>query len=296
MQTGLTCVAIVNNILGECPVWDVDQQLLYWVDITGQVLHRFDPVSNQVQAWKTPFEFGSFALRQDGESLIAGTRDGFAIFDFNTNQCEHFAMPEQADPSIRMNDGKCDQRGRFWAGSIHEVSDPSLRKPIASVYRVDADQRVTKVRSGIKTSNGFAWSPDGRTMYFTDTPTLKILASDYDLESGQISNDRIFATIPPGDGRPDGAAVDVEGCLWSAHFAGGKVTRYSPAGEILHTVRLPVQNVTSCAFGGPNLSTLYITTANEDLTEEELRQQPLAGNLFAYEAGVSGYAMNRYAR
>ena len=295
MQSGLKCVAIVHNTLGECPVWDIEHQALYWVDITEKILHRYDPATTVVKTWKTPFEFGSIALRKDGRSIIAGTRDGFAIYDLESETYEQFATPEKLLPENRLNDGKCDPRGRFWCGSIHEVSDPSHRQPIASVYRVDTDRSVTKVRSGIKTSNGFAWSPDGRTMYFTDTPTLNILASDYDLQSGTISNDRVFATVPRGNGRPDGAAVDVEGCLWSAHFAGSRVTRYSPSGEILQTVDLPCENVTSCAFGGSDLSTLFITTAREDLMQEDLLRQPLAGNLFSYDAGVVGLPMTRYA-
>ncbi|WP_136616969.1 MULTISPECIES: SMP-30/gluconolactonase/LRE family protein [Mesorhizobium] len=295
MPRELKCVAVVENTLGECPVWDVDQQCLYWVDITEKVLHRYDPVTAAVKTWKTPFEFGSIALRKGGRSIIAGTRDGFAIYDLETEACEHFATPEEPFPGNRMNDGKCDPAGRFWCGSIHEVSDPSQRRPIASMYRVDADRSVTKVRGGIKTSNGFAWSADGRTMYFTDTPTLNILAFDYDVQSGTMSNERVFATVPKGHGRPDGATVDVEGCLWSAHFAGSRITRYSPAGDVLLSLDIPAQNVTSCTFGGANMSTLFITTAREDLTAEDLRQQPLSGNVFAYEAGVAGVPMTRYA-
>lgn len=295
MPSGLKCIATVENTLGECPVWDIDQQCLYWVDITDKILHRYDPATNAVKIWNTPFEFGSIALRKDGRSIIAGTRDGFAIYDLESGECEHFATPEQRLPGNRMNDGKCDPAGRFWCGSIHEVSDPSQRRSIASMYRVATDRSVRKVRGGIKTSNGFAWSGDGRTMYFTDTPTLNILAFDYDVQSGEMGNERIFATVPQGHGRPDGATVDVEGCLWSAHFAGSRVTRYSPSGEVLLTVDIPAQNVTSCTFGGADMSTLFITTAREDLTQEDLVHQPLAGNVFAYDAGVAGVPMHRYA-
>ena len=289
------CIVEAGNILGECPVWDAEVQALYWVDITGKILHRYSLRSTELRIWKLPDEFGSFALRAHWPGIIAGTRDGFALFDLQTEAYTPFSFVEKANAGNRMNDGKCDPRGRFWAGSIHEVSDPSQRQPIASVYRTDMDMTVTKMRGGIKTSNGFAWSPDGRTMYFTDTPTLKILAFDYDLDSGEISNERVFATVPAGQGRPDGAAVDVEGCLWSAHFAGSRVTRYASTGEVMEVVHLPVANVTSCAFGGPDMTTLFITTANEDLSEEELRQQPLAGGIFAYESGVQGIPVHRFA-
>jgi sugar lactone lactonase YvrE len=289
------CVVEAENILGECPVWDAKNQLLYWVDITGKLLHRYSPDFEELRKWTLPCEFSSFALRENAPGLIAGTRDGFCLFDPESGAYDLFDAPEKPFPSNRMNDGKCDPHGRFWCGSIHEVSDPALRQPIASVYRVDPDRQVSKIRGGMKTSNGFAWSPDGKTMYFTDTPTLNILAFDYDLESSAVSNERIFVTVAPGGGRPDGAAVDVEGCLWSAHFAGSKVTRYSPAGEILSIVELPVANVTSCAFGGPDMTTLFITTAREGLSEEELKQQPFAGAVFAYEAGVQGVPVHRFA-
>lgn len=289
------CLVEAKNILGECPVWDAAAQSLYWVDITGKVLYRLSQPSDTLRVWTLPDEFSSFALRDNGKGIVAGTRDGFCLFDLDTERFTPFADPERANPSNRMNDGKCDPRGRFWAGSIHEVADPALRQPIASVYRVDPDLSVTKIRSGIKTSNGFAWSPDGRTMYFTDTPTLQILAFDYDLDTGDLSNERVFATIPPGQGRPDGAAVDVEGCLWSAHFAGWKVTRYSPDGEVLRVLDLPVAQVTSCAFGGPQMTTLFITTAREDISEADLAQQPLAGGVFAMEVGVKGIPVHPFA-
>lgn len=289
------CLVEAKNILGECPVWDAAAQSLYWVDITGKVLHRLSQPSGTLRVWNLPDEFSSFALRDNGKGIVAGTRDGFCLFDLDTERFTPFSDPEKANPSNRMNDGKCDPRGRFWAGSIHEVADPALRQPIASVYRVDPDLSVTKIRSGIKTSNGFAWSPDGRTMYFTDTPTLQILAFDYDLDTGALSNERVFATIPPGQGRPDGAAVDVEGCLWSAHFAGWKVTRYSPDGEVLRVLDLPVAQVTSCAFGGPQMTTLFITTAREDMSEADLAQQPLAGGVFAMEVGVKGIPVHPFA-
>lgn len=295
MTGRLVCIADVGNTLGECPLWDTEQQLFYWVDITEKILHRYNPDDQEIKKWDVPCEFSAIALRGDGKSIIAGTRDGFGLFDLESGSFDLFATPEKEFPENRMNDGKCDAKGRFWCGSIHEVSDPSLRKPIASLYRVDVDKSVTKIRGGIKTSNGFSWSADGATMYFTDTPTLDILAFDYDQETGAISNERVFATVPPNDGRPGGATVDVDGCLWSAHFAGSKVTKYSPDGDVLETIELPVANVTSCTFGGPDMTTLYITTAAEDLTKEEMLEQPLAGGIFTYETNTKGLPMHRFA-
>ena len=288
------CVAEVRNTLGEGPVWDDVTESLYWLDITQRTLFRFSPSSRDVTSWETPTEFGSFAFRRRGPGLIAAAKNGIVLFCPETGQYERLIELEAHLPENRMNDGKCDARGRFWCGSIHEVSDPSLRKPIASVYRIDPDLSVRRVLEGIKTSNGFAWSPNGRTMYFTETPTQAISVFDYNVDTGEISNCRKFVEVPKSRGRPDGTAVDTAGYLWSAHFAGGRVTRYAPDGSIVDVIELPVTNVTSCAFGGADLSTLYITTAREDLSPQELEKEPLAGGLFAVDLDVGGSKMHRF--
>ncbi len=290
----LRCVADVKNTLGEGPVWDDLSAHLYWLDITERTLFRFSPQSGEVSSWETPSEFGSFAFRKKGPGIIAAAKDEVLLFDPDSGKQERLVALESDLPENRMNDGKCDAAGRFWCGSIHEISDPALRRPIASVYRVDPDHSVVRVLGDIKTSNGFAWSPDNGTMYFADTPTQIVSAFDYDLATGALSNRRTFAEVPKSTGRPDGAAVDVEGCLWSGHFAGGRVTRYAPDGSVVDVIALPVSNVTSCAFGGADLSTLYITTAREDLSEQELETQPEAGGLFAVDLEVGGFKMHRY--
>ncbi|MCZ4354692.1 SMP-30/gluconolactonase/LRE family protein [Roseovarius aestuarii] len=295
MSELLVCIYEAQNILAECPVWNEAEQALYWVDITGKLLQRYDINTKGYDKWDLPDEFGSYAFRQNGKGLIAGTRNGFCLFDLASGNIEQLEQPEADLPQNRMNDGKCDPVGRFWCGSIHEVSNPSHRQPLASVYRVGTDLKHDKMRGEVKTSNGFAWSPDGKTMYFTDTPTLRILAFDYDLLDGTVANERVFAALPDNDGRPDGACVDVEGCLWSAHFAGSKVTRYSPDGKILQVIDLPVSQVTSCAFGGENMSTLFITTAREDMTEEDIRREPLAGGIFAIETDTTGVPVSGFA-
>ena len=289
------CVAEVNNTLGEGPVWDELTAHLYWLDITERTLFRYSPESNEIESWETPSEFGSFAFREDGPGIVAAAKEGIFLFEPETGKYQRLIELESDLPENRMNDGKCDAAGRFWCGSIHEVSDPSLRRPVASVYRVDPDFSVVRVLDGIKTSNGFAWSPDNRTMYFSDTPTQSISAFDYDIATGQATNRRTFAAVPKSTGRPDGAAIDLEGCLWSGHFAGGRLTRYAPDGSVVDTIELPVTNVTSCTFGGGNLSTLYVTTAREDLSHEELQKEPQAGGLFAIDLKVGGLKMNRFA-
>jgi sugar lactone lactonase YvrE len=288
------CVLEIANVCGEGPLWDVAEQALYWVDIPRCVVHRFEPSTGRSERWTVPAAIGCLALRRGG-GAVAALRTGFALLDLTTNKVQTFANPEAGLPETRFNDGKCDARGRLWCGSMHDTSDPQDRRPIAALYRVDPDLACHRMLDGIRTSNGLDWSPDGRTMYYTDTPTLQIDAFDFDPEAGTIANRRAFATVPQGVGRPDGLAVDEAGYLWSAHFDGWRVTRYAPDGRVDRVVRLPVQNVTSCAFGGPDLDILYITSATEDLSESELERQPLAGGLFAHRPGVRGRPMHRFA-
>ena len=200
--------------------------------------------------------------------------------------------PDRAD--TRFNDGKCDPQGRFWCGTFHDYPDPKQRQPVAALYRLEPDLRYHKVVDGVRGSNGIGWSPDGRTMYYTDTPTFRIDAFDFDPETGSVANRRVFARVSEGVGRPDGLTVDAEGFVWSAHFDGWRITRYTPSGSVDGTLHMPVQHVTSCAFGGPDLRTLYITSATEDLSPEQLKQQPFAGGVFAYRPGVTGLPMARF--
>ena len=288
------CVHAGANVCGEGPVWDTLTQSLYWVDIPKKCIYRRRDSDGQIDSWSVPADIGSLALRADGGLLVA-LRSGFALLDLDDGAIRTIADPEAKLANTRFNDGKCDPRGRFWCGSLHDVADPAQRRPIAALYRVDPDHTCHRMFGGIRTANGIDWSPDGRTMYFTDTPSLEITAFDYDLETGSITNPRRFATVPPDAGRPDGAAVDADGYLWSAHFAGWRITRYAPDGTVDKVLRLPVQNVTSCAFGGAKLDTLYITTATEDLSADELAAQPLAGGLFRYHPGVQGRPMTRFA-
>lgn len=294
MADSVECVLAAGNVCGEGPVWDVADQALYWVDIPRCRIHRLDWATGKTEQWTVPAAIGCFALRRGG-GLVAALRTGIAMLDLATGAAETFADPDAGLPETRFNDGKCDSHGRFWCGSMHDTSDPALRRPIAALYRIDPDRSCHRMLEGIRTSNGIDWSPDDRTMYYTDTPTLQISAFDFDPETGMIEHRRVFATVPPACGRPDGLAVDQEGYVWSAHFDGWRVTRYAPDGRVDRIVRLPVQNVTSCAFGGPELDTLFITSATEDLSQAELDRQPLAGGVFAIRPGVRGRPMHRFA-
>ncbi|MGE4250254.1 MAG: SMP-30/gluconolactonase/LRE family protein [Parvibaculaceae bacterium] len=294
MKNGPVCIHEGKNICGEGPVWDGKEQALYWVDIPQGLILRRSEADGAVTQWSVGTDIGAMALRADG-GIVAGLRSGFAFFDPGSATVKLIGDPEADRSDTRFNDGKCDPQGRFWCGTFHDLPDPKKRQPVAALYRLDADLTWHKMLDGVRGSNGIGWSPDGRTMYYTDTPTYRIDAFDFDPASGALGNRRVFAALPAGVGRPDGLTVDAEGFVWSAHFDGWRVTRYRPDGAIDRTIMLPVRHVTSCAFGGADLRTLYITSATEDLTDEELADQPLAGGLFAYHPGVGGLPMARFA-
>jgi sugar lactone lactonase YvrE len=279
------CVVEDLEILGESPVWSVVEQMLYWVDVRAPAIHRFDPETGDHRKWPVPEQVGSIGLASDAR-LIAALRTGFFYFNTKSGDLEPIFDPEPNLPVNRLNDGKMDPAGRFWCGSM---SDPD-RAPVGTLYRLDPDGTCTATEDGLTIPNALCWAPDGKTMYFADSVERMIRAYDFDPVSGEMSNRRTFVTVPEADGVPDGATVDAQGYLWSAHMRGWRVTRYTPDGRIDRVIELPCSNITSCGFGGENLDVLYITTARQRLTEEELAAQPLAGSLFAAKPGVSGIA------
>ena len=277
------CVADVRAVLGEGPVWVASEQSLYWVDIKGSRIFRLGPAGDVLE-WPSPFRIGSLVPRRDG-GFIAGTDQGFAEVDLDPLRFKLFDNPEADRPSNRFNDGKVDREGRFWAGSM----DDDERLASGALYRLDPDRKWTRWQDGYGVTNGPAFSPDGRVMYHNDSARQLTYAFDLD-KAGTPSNRRIFARSGEGDGYPDGMTVDVEGCLWIAFWDGWCVRRFSPAGERLLTLRLPVQQPTSCAFGGPALDRLYVTSARVGLSTAALDMQPCAGGLFVLETGTSGLA------
>jgi sugar lactone lactonase YvrE len=278
-------------LLGESPMWHPQEQALYWCDIPGHRLHRLDPATGAARQWDFPVEPASVAPALDGTLLLA-MRDGLWRFDPATGERVRLAAPPY-DPAIeRFNDGKCDPQGRFWVGTIYEPRDPAL----AALYCWDG-AALSRRADGITVSNGLAWGVDGRTMYWSDTKAHTVYAFDFDPADGSLSGRRTLVTFPkraaeqPLDaygGRPDGAAVDSEGCYWVAMFEGQRVLRLAPTGEVLQEVRLPVRCPTMPCFGGPDLKTLYITTASEKRPAEELAAQPLAGCVLALPVEVPG--------
>jgi len=281
--------------LGESPFWHPAEQALYYCDIPGHSLHRFDPAGGGLAHWDFDTDVASAAPLLGGQLLLA-MRDGLWRFDPASGARRRLAEPPYDPANERFNDGKCDPQGRFWVGTIYEPRDPAL----ASLYRY-ARGKLERQCGGITVSNGLAWSPNGHTMYWSDTKAHTIYAFDFDPLGGELNRQRVFASFPlkqPGQpleaygGRPDGAAVDAEGCYWVAMFEGQRILRLSPEGELLREVSLPVRCATMPCFGGPDLKTLYITTAREGRPPAELIEQPYAGCVLALEVDVPGLPAN----
>ena len=289
-MTDIRCVVESHNKLGEVPVWDVEEQALYWIDIENALLQRLKPASGEVKSWTLPERICALALRRSG-GLIVALASGIAFFDPATGAIERVAAPEAHLPQNRFNDGKCDRRGRFWAGTM----DDRLSERTAALYRFDPDRSCRRMESGIGISNSLAWSPDNRVFYFADTLQRLIFAYDFDIETGTISNRRVFADMAGQPGDPDGSTIDAEGFLWNAQWDGWRLVRYAPDGRIDRVVELPVQKPTSCMFGGPDLRMLYVTSAVWDLNDDALDRQPWAGGLLALDVGVAGLPEPRFA-
>ncbi len=223
------------------------------------------------------------AFREKG-GLVMGTRSGLGTWNFASGVFTLIAEPEAGKKDARFNDGAVDAAGRFWAGTMTPTGATS------SLYRLDPDGSIHTMESGLGISNGVGWSLDGRTMYLTDLPRYVIYSYDFDLDKGTISNRRAFVQENSADGQPDGLTVDSEGFVWSAHWGAHRVVRYDPAGKVERVVELPVSQVTCCAFGGPDLTDLYITTAWSGLTAEQRAKEPLAGDMFLLHTDIKGRA------
>lgn len=275
--------AQVGAALGEGPVWVMSEQALYWVDIKGLKIFRLGR-SGDLQSWDTPFRIGSLTPRQSG-GFIAGTERGFASIDLERGQFEPFAHPEADRPGNRFNDGKVDRQGRFWAGTMDDRETTAT----GALYRLNPDLKWIRADDGYRVTNGPAFSRDGRTMYHNDSARQVTYVFDLD-ERGMPSNRRIFATYGSDQGYPDGMTVDAEDCLWIAFWDGWCVGRFSPGGECLVEIQLPVQRPTSCTFGGADLRQLYVTSASIGLSEQERAEQPCAGDVFLLDTGITGLA------
>ena len=271
--------------LGEGPIWSVAEQVLYWLDIEAHAVHRFDPVTGSDDSVDVGEMPGALGLRRSGGAVLA-VQSGFAVCGAWPFRPSPLAAVDDDRPELRMNDGACDSRGRFWAGTMR--LDASGTE--AALHRLGPTGEVTSMLDGVGISNGIAWSPDDTLMYYVDTPTHGVDVFDFDADEGTIANRRRLIEVDPAHGDPDGLVCDSEGCLWLALWTGSSVRRYSPTGDLIGIVELPVSRVTKCAFGGPALDDLYITTAGSRDTRE-----PHAGALFHAATGVRGCVPNLFA-
>lgn len=275
-------ILVAQNTVGEGPVWSVEEQALYWVDIDRGSYHRFDPMTRDYEMVEIGVPLGVLALRASGGFVMA-TRDGFAFWE--QQKLRYIAKPEESKPHMCFNDGAVDCAGRFWAGSMKQNEQPP---PEGTLYRLDPDGSVHAQLTPVGIPNGIGWSPDNSIMYFTDSPLRTIFAFDFDSSTGEIANRSVFVHSPDDPAIPDGLTVDSEGCVWSAWWGGARVVRYDPDGKVERVIQVPALNTTSCVFGGPNLDELYITSARATLTEQQKEQYPFSGDLFRLKTSIKG--------
>jgi sugar lactone lactonase YvrE len=281
----LDCVLDARALLGECPLWSSRERVLYWVDITAQLLNRYDPRTGSNDVLGLPEPIGCVAFAAQG-GFIAGLRTGIWRLDAGGAPLERLAVNPEDPRTSRFNDGRVDPRGRLFIGTIDEPKAGCR----AHLYRYD-QRGLTAVASGLLTSNGLAFSPDARWMYHADTPTFTVYRYQYDVETGALGARRPFIRLAGSAldrGRPDGAAVDAEGCYWIALYEGGRVQRYSPLGKLLAEYPVAASCPTMVAFGGDDLRTVYVTSARQGRSAQELARWPHSGGLFAMRVETPG--------
>jgi len=290
MNSEVQLLVDAHALVGEGPIWDEEKGVLYWVDIMSSIVYEYNPVTGENRGYNVGQHVGTVVPRAAGGLMLA-VYDGFAAFDPATQQVTLIADPEADIPDNRFNDGKCDPAGRFWAGTM--AYNEQLTQ--GSLYRLDPDFSVHKMLGDVGIANGIVWSLDNTTMYYIDSAANTVRAFDYDLATGVISNGRVVIRTD-GMGLPDGMAIDAEGMLWVAHFGGSCVRRWNPhTGQVIGTIQLPASQITACAFGGPDLATLYITSAAIGLDEQALAREPHAGGLFVADPGVKGVPTFKFA-
>lgn len=298
----IECLISADNHLGEGPIWDAQTNALYWVDGTGNrvgkpSLWRLDPKSGALKSWSIDKEVGAMALRKNGNAILA-LADGFYFFDFATEELELIVAVDAENPRTRLNDGKVDRQGRFFAGAMDDKEELDN----CSLWRIDPDLSLHELDRGIICSNGPCWSPDNKVFYFADTFKDVMWAYDYDIKTGSLSGKKDFASSVEENGLYDGATVDAEGHIWSAMVIGGELIRYAPDGSVERRIGMPVKNITSLCFGGPNLDEIYVTSmarvnhpAEHDLFAKDVRVPFAAGSLFRITGlGINGFPEPRF--
>ena len=284
----LTFIPHSKCILGEGPLYKENENSLYWSDIKDKRIYKYDLNSKTLEHFQFKKTIGSFVFTSENK-LLATTNEGYEYLDLKTKEITSLTNPEHELINNRFNDGKCDAKGRYFAGTM----DNNEEKITGSLYCLDKNI-CEKKEKDLFISNGLGWNKNSSKFYLTDSPKRVIYVYDYDLETSTMSNKQIFVRIKDEDGYPDGLCLDEEDYIWSAHWAGSKITRYKPDGSIDKIIELPVPNVTSCCFGGKDFKTLFITSAQKGLSKEELLAFPLSGNTFILETNVKGQKPNLY--
>jgi sugar lactone lactonase YvrE len=277
------CVQRIAAICGESPLWSAREQALYWTDNLGRGIHRLDPEGGSDRAFALGQNVMTIGLRDGG--LVLALAKQVAFYEPG-GELELLVDVEQDQPRNRFNDGKVDRCGRLWLGTMN---DTDWDEPTGSLYRLDPGLGLTRLQSAVVCANGLGWSPDDRTLYFTESFRYAIFAYDFDSDAGTLSARRVFETVDRSTGAfPDGLTVDAEGGVWSVQNGAGRVVRYAPDGDVTHEVIVPVPQPTSCVFGGRGLDVLYITTSRQGMTPEQLGRYPLSGSVFAVRPGTTG--------
>lgn len=289
----IQCIVESDNKVGETPVWSAVENAIYWIDVVRPTILRYDFCTKDVDTMELSETIGSIGLRKQG-GLVAAMRTGFYLVDFTRRSLEHIIDPEPGQPNNTLNDGRCDRQGRFWAGSgwyalDEEDSEARLpSNPTAALYRLDKDRSCHRILGDIIETNTIAWSPDDTVMYVGDSGTGLIYAYDFESLTGTVSNGRVFVETYKGNMFHDGSAVDGQGYMWTGIWNGSRIHRYAPNGELIQQIEMPVRRPIAMCFGGPNMSTLFVTTANWEMSDEEKAAEPLAGSLLAFDTGIQG--------
>jgi sugar lactone lactonase YvrE len=295
MSIEATLLLDTKCLLGEGPWWDAQTQRLYWIDGFGDSIFLYDPSSGENKTYPAGRHVGCVIPAANGR-ILAVLQDGIYLLAPDTGELTLLNDIEHEITNNRLNDGKCDSRGRLWFGSMSMTANqPEREFEVSGSFYKYENGVVIKQFGGVGISNGIAWNADETVMYYIDTTTASVFAFDFDAGTGSISNRRAIITFDQNEGLPDGMSIDEEGMLWIAHFGGWRISRWNPnTGKKLDEIPLPVQKVTSCCFGGKNLDTLYMTTARTELTPAELERQPRAGGLFIAKPGVRGRPLHKF--
>lgn len=275
----------VANELGEGVIWDHRRQRAWWTDIERCRLYRYDPVAATIEQWETPERLACFAPVAGQDYLVCAFASGFAFYRPETNELEWIKQLESDNPGTRLNDGRTDRQGRFWAGTMTEAPKQAIYK--GSLYCLNSHLSISKHIDDLAITNSLCWSPDGQVMYHCDTPSRTIQQYDFTPASGELAQAKTIIKTDPGC-FPDGSCIDAQGYLWNAQWGGHKIVRYSPSGDVDLELKVPVSQPSCVAFGGTNFDLLFVTTARQGLSEEQLEAEPEAGNVFIFQTEFQG--------